>query len=506
MVLMASLARNTYYNISAFAINTILALATVTLLVRGYGIDGYGIIILARLLLPSGVMGLLEAGFPEVTSRSVAAAKADKDTSRIGQRVSAASIMAIIIGACAALVLVLLSDQIIHLIFHSAGPQQASMKGVVYVSALSLPLHLVGSVLRGAFEGDERFALVRFVEVVSNLSYLVVIAIMIFGTTTSYEAALAYVWVWNARSVLYILIILLGGGRNVSFGTRQIWTGNAPFLMHSFQLFSGKFFTLLLQFGPSIILGIFSNVGVVGSYEIVMRIPRLQKTISGMFNGALLPFAARSDALGDSQSARRIVEQGTTMVWGIIMVISLIVATFSAETLRFWLGITDPELAHYLQIALVWPVFISSMGIGSTMLMSRPSAAAAINRLSMATTVGYFVIAIGLYPFMNWKAFIVALVLSQAVTLPAYWRLQAREYHVNLAVWRLFFVKFLIVAAIVSSLSFILRAIAPVDNLLTLVLHASSVALLSGAGVYFFAVPTELRRANEQFLKSLVRL
>lgn len=502
---MASLARNTYYNISAFGVNTILSLATVTLLVRGYGIDGYGIIILARLLLPSGVMGLLEAGFPEVTSRSVATAKADKDTSRIGKRVSAASLMALLIGSCAALVLLLLSDQIINLIFHSVGPQQASMKEIVCVSALSLPLHLVGSVLRGAFEGDERFALVRFVEVTSNFCYLVVIGIMIVGSTTSFDAALAYVWVWNARSVLYVSIILLGGGGNVSFGTRSIWAGNRSFLMHSAQLFFGKFFAVLLQFGPSIILGIFSNVSVVGSYEIVMRIPRLQKTVSGMFNGALLPFAARSDALGDSQSARRIVEQGTTMVWGIIMVISLTVATFSAETLHFWLGITDPVLPRYLQIALVWPVLISTMGIGSTMLMSRPSAAASINRLSMTTTLGYFAIAVGLYPFLDWKAFIVALVLSQAATMPAYWRLLAREYHVNLAVWGVFIVKFLVIAAIVSSLSFLLRGIAPVDNLAKLLLHASSMALLSGAGVYFFAVPTELRRTNEQFLKSLVR-
>ena len=124
----------------------------------------------------------------------------------------------------------------------------------------------------------------------------------------------------------------------------------------------------------------------------------------------------------------------------------------------------------------------------------------------MATTIGYFVIAIGLYPSMNWKAFIVALVLSQAATTPAYWRLQAREYHVNLAVWGLFFLKFLLVAVIVSTLSYILRAFAPVDNLLTLALHASSVALLTGAGVYIFAVPTELRRANEQFLRGLVRM
>lgn len=500
---MASLKRNTYYNISAFSINTVLSLATVTLLVRGYGIDGYGIVILARLLLPSGVMGLLEAGFPEVTSRTVAAAKANKDISRIGPRVSAASLMAICIGSFAAIVLLLLSDQIIRLVFHSAGSHDGSINEVIFISALSLPLHLVGSVLRGAFEGDERFALVRFVEVLSNFCYLVVIAIMILGATKSSDAALAYVWVWNARSLLYILIILLGRGGSVSFGTSCIWIGNVAFLKHSAQLFFAKFFAVLLQFGPSVILGIVSNAGVVGSYEIVMRIPRLQKTVCGMFNGALLPFAARSDSLGESEPAKRVVEQGTLIVCGIVIVISLTVANFSAEILRFWLGVRDPTLSQYLQIALCWPVLISTIGIGSTMLMSRPSAAASINRLSMITTLSYFAVAIGLYPFLDWKSFIVALVLSQAGTLPAYWRVLAREYKVDLALWRMFAIRLLLIGAVVSSLSFVFQLIVPIDSITGLLLHTTTVALFGSAGVYFFGLPRELKRANDQFLIGL---
>ena len=87
---MGSLARNTYYNISAFGINTILSLVAVTVLVRGYGLDGYGLIILARLLLPSGMLGLLEAGFPEVTARTVAAARAVGGLGPVARRGSAA--------------------------------------------------------------------------------------------------------------------------------------------------------------------------------------------------------------------------------------------------------------------------------------------------------------------------------------------------------------------------------------------------------------------------------
>lgn len=505
---MGSLARNTYYNISAFGINTVLSLVAVTVLVRGYGLDGYGLIILARLLLPSGILGLLEAGFPEVTARTVAAARAVGDLDLIARRVSAACLMAGAIGAAAALVLWLLAGGIVDLVFHSAEAARPNLLSLVLVSALSLPLQLVGSVLRGAFEGSERFALVRGVEVLSNLAYLAVVAVMLLGyETTSIDAALAYVWIWNARSLLYIGLVLFGGGKGVSFGTHGIWAGTGGFLGHAFQLFSGKFFSMLLNFGPSIVLGIFSSVATVGSYEIVMRIPRVLKTVSGMFNGALLPFAARSDALGDSASVRRVVEEGTVLVVGLVAVLSVIVMIFSAEVLRFWLGIVDPELALYLRVALLWPVFVATVGIGSTMLLSRRGAAASINRLSMMTTLGYFVLAVGLYPWLDWRAFVLALVVSQIATMPAYWRLLAREYQVDLAAWGAFSARFLIVSAIAFLLSAGIRSIAPVDGLLMLVMQALLAALVLGAGVYLLALPPNVRRANEDFLKrSLGRL
>jgi O-antigen/teichoic acid export membrane protein len=505
---MGSLARNTYYNISAFGINTILSLVAVTVLVRGYGLDGYGLIVLARLLLPSGVLGLLEAGFPEVTARAVAAGRALGDLTQIGRRVSAASLMAAGIGLSATLLLWLFTGSIVDLVFHSADSGRAALENLILISALSLPLQLVGSVLRGAFEGSERFALVRFVEVLSNLGYLAVVVIMLLVyDTTSIDAALAYIWVWNARSLLYVGLVLFGGGKEVSFGTRQIWTGNAAFLAHAFQLFSGKFFSMLLNFGPTIVLGIFSNAATVGSYEIVMRIPKALKTVSGMFNGALLPFAARSDALGDRASVRRVVEEGTMLVVGLVATLCVTIMIFSTEVLHYWLDIIDPELSLYLQIALLWPLLVATIGIGSTMLLSRRAAAAAINRLSMVTTLGYFVLAIGLYPWLTWRAFVLALIISQIVTIPAYWRLQAREYEVDIVVWSGFAIRSLLIAAFAFLLSAGIRFIAPVDGPVMLIMQALLVAFLMGAGVCLFGAPPDLRRAIGQFWKrSLGRL
>ena len=91
--------------------------------------------------------------------------------------------------------------------------------------------------------------------------------------------------------------------------------------------------------------------------------------------------------------------------------------------------------------------------------------------------------------------------------MPAYWRLLAREYQVDLAAWGAFSARFLIVSAIAFLLSAGIRSIAPVDGLLMLVMQALLAALVLGAGVYLLALPPNVRRANEDFLKrSLGRL
>jgi O-antigen/teichoic acid export membrane protein len=505
---MASLARNTYYNITAFVLNTILSLIAVTVLVRGYGLSGYGLIILARLLLPSGVLGLLEAGFPEVMTRTVAVARAKGDLDHLARRLSAACLMAVTIGMCAATLLSLFANEIIAIVFHSAIATQEELHNLILVSVFSLPLQLVGSVLRGAFEGSERFALVRSVEVLSNTGYLAVIGVMLVGhNTTSIDAALAYVWIWNARSALYFALVLWGVRPEISFGTRNIWSGSGDFFSHAMQLFSNKFFSMLLNFGPSIVLGAFSTVATVGSYEIIMRIPKVLKTVSGMFNGALLPFAARADAVGDHTSVRRVIEDGTILVVGLVGLLSVVAMIFSADLLHYWLGIVDGELAMYLRAALVWPILVATLGIGSTILVSRRVAAASINRLSMITTLCYFALAVSLYSWLDWRAFVVALVISQLLTVPAYWRLFRNEYHIELGSWLVFSAKLVIIMAVGFMLDGIIRHISPVAGLVVFMIEAAFVTTIMGVGVYFFALPHNVRRVTEEFFqRSLSRM
>jgi hypothetical protein len=125
----------------------------------------------------------------------------------------------------------------------------------------------------------------------------------------------------------------------------------------------------------------------------------------------------------------------------------------------------------------------------------------------MITTLCYFALAVSLYSWLDWRAFVVALVISQLLTVPAYWRLFRNEYHIELGSWLVFSAKLVIIMAVGFMLDGIIRHISPVAGLVVFMIEAAFVTTIMGVGVYFFALPHNVRRVTEEFFqRSLSRM
>ena len=82
---MKRLVRNTAINFAAFGLVSLISLALVPLLIAAYGLEFFGLIVLARLLLPTGIMGLFDLGLPNSATRHIAHASA-RGAARTGSR------------------------------------------------------------------------------------------------------------------------------------------------------------------------------------------------------------------------------------------------------------------------------------------------------------------------------------------------------------------------------------------------------------------------------------
>lgn len=497
---MPSLVKNTYYNIGAFGINALVGICTIPFLVKAYGVEGYGLIVLARLLLPSGLLGLLECGLPEMTTRYVASALARGKPLEARRNLTANMIVICVIGLVCMTVLLGLAE-LITTVFLKIPPEYfPSFQSILIISALSLPLHFSSSVLRGAIEGIERFDLVRSAEVISNMIYFAAVLVLT-GMNAGYEVvAIAYVVIWNLRAVIYLAFISFGRPRELGFTTDSVWSNARPMMRHAWSLFYSKLYATLLNFGPSVVLAVSSGAATVGSYDIVMRIPKLMKTVSGMFNGALLPYISRLDAINDSEKTKQIIYVGSYVVMGLIIPLSAAVIAFSGEIVVIWLGLHEPSLPIWLSVAMTWPMMLATFSIGSSILVARHGAVKTLNRINLLNLCFYFGVAFFLLQFLAWHAFVIALVCSSALTLTQYWRAISLEYQMSLRPLAVFAFRLLVCCSAAVLIKFCLLYFLPIDGTWNIVIFA----IFWSTGLVGVVLLIVLKENEKKLLKSIV--
>ena len=87
---MRRLVLNALLNFGSFGATGLIGLALVPVLIGGVGLEGYGLVMLARTLFPSGLFGLFDLGLADAVTRHGAAARATGDVGRVGRTVGTA--------------------------------------------------------------------------------------------------------------------------------------------------------------------------------------------------------------------------------------------------------------------------------------------------------------------------------------------------------------------------------------------------------------------------------
>src|SRR5262245_50183706 len=82
------LIQNTVISTVAFGAAAILGLIVIPVIIRTWGVAEFGLIVLARLLLPTGMMAVLDLGLSEVATQVVARAREHRDWDLVSRQLS----------------------------------------------------------------------------------------------------------------------------------------------------------------------------------------------------------------------------------------------------------------------------------------------------------------------------------------------------------------------------------------------------------------------------------
>ncbi len=443
-----ALVTNGAANAVTFAIVGVINLVIVSLLIRTFGLDGYGLFVIARLLLPTGLLALFDFGLPEATTRYVAYHGTDLARQRIVVTASLAATFAI--ALVVALGLYLARDLLVQSIQVGSAANAVSLDRMVLLLVMSMVPLFIGVIIESILKGMERFVAIRAVELVAAILFLLGVLWAIAHRAAIDDVVLTLIATLVLRYVLLTITLLYLRGAMLVPLTRDEDEGlRGPFFRHGLAVMWGKILSLININFASVVLSLTTSVALVGIFDAIMRLPRFVKAIMGQVNSVLIPFTAKLYSQDDGERIARLLEKGTALQMYLFAPALLAAAWYAPEIMAYWLGDVLAAYANWLALMFGWGILIIFIGVGSAMAVAKVEALHQLNRASLFQLVANVAIALGLMAWYPIEAFLLATFVSTLLIVPYIALVLRREFGFRYA--RLFVPLLVVLACAVPS-------------------------------------------------------
>jgi O-antigen/teichoic acid export membrane protein len=159
------LARNTVYNLLGQAVPAVVALVSIPIAVRGLGVDRFGVLSFALVLI--GYMTIFDFGFGRATTRFVAAALAKGRQDELPGIVWTSLAVQVGFGAIGGAILALATPYLVEHGIRVPAALAGEARTMLLLLAASIPVLITTASLKGVLEAHQRFGPVNLVKGVS---------------------------------------------------------------------------------------------------------------------------------------------------------------------------------------------------------------------------------------------------------------------------------------------------------------------------------------------------
>ena len=352
-----TIAKNTVFNLIGQVLPALIALAAIPLLVKGLGIEQFGILTLAWLVI--GYFSLFDFGLGRAITHIVADLLGKNRQIEIPGYVWTALIMLLLLGIMGTLIVVIITPLLVERILKIPRDLQTETMIAFYLLALSIPMVINTAALRGVLEAQQRFDLVNLVRIpmgiftyigpllilpfTNNLSF--VVAVLVFGRLIAWLAYLILVF--------FTMPIL----RKFTLLKRSAILPLARF---------GGWMTISSIVGPLMIyldrflIGAFISAAAVAYYATPYEAATKLTLIPSALVGVLFPAFAVS-YVQDRKRSIVLLERGVRLIFLILFPITLVIVVLANEGMSLWLGQTFAQKSSLVLKLLVIGVLMNNL-------------------------------------------------------------------------------------------------------------------------------------------------
>jgi O-antigen/teichoic acid export membrane protein len=424
------LVRNALISALAYGVVGALALVSVSIIIRSYGLTAFGLIVLVRSFLPAAFFALIDFGMPENATQAVARARGGGSWESAGELVSLLLCGALTIGLVAGTTLCLATPALSS-VFNVAVDQHAAFYRMMLVTGLALPILFPGIVLEGVIKGFENYAWLRWLEMASTAGYVAAVIALASAGAAYENIAYAFLASIVARcAVLSIAVWRIAAASQLRF---RRW-GHETFHTVVYQsriMFLNRLVGVLQSQLQPLLIGVSVGASGVGVYEMLTRLPRFLKSVLGLLSAAILPVSARIEQALDSERMHRLGRGGFVLPAVIAMPILAALALFAEDVLRLWIGPSVSNYWPWLSAMLLVPAISVLIGPGQVALLVRFEFVRRMTRLFFFQGVLQYAISLALVGWLSERAFILGQVVAAAAFMPVIARLMLKEWQLQ---------------------------------------------------------------------------
>jgi O-antigen/teichoic acid export membrane protein len=386
------LARNTALNLLGQGLPLLVAVAAIPLLIQGIGVDRFGLLALAWLVI--GYFGLFDLGIGRALTQFV--------SERVGrgrdEEVAAVAWTGLAImtglGLGAWLAIHLLAPPLVTRILNVPAELQHEAVGAFRILALALPFVVSAAGLRGLLEAVQRFGFVNAVRVpLGVLTFLGPLAVLPFSTDLRpVVGALAVARAGGWFAYVVLLLRALPSLRN----RPPLEAGQVgPLLRFGGWITVSNVVSPLMVHLDRVVIGAVLSMAAVAYYATPFEVVTRLWIVPVAVVGVLFPAFATS-YVGDRERTAQLFHRGSQGILLLVFPLVLLVMGLAGPALEVWVGSEFAREGTSVARWLALGIFVNSLAhVPYSLLqaMGRPDLTA---KLHLAEAPVYFLLLWGL--------------------------------------------------------------------------------------------------------------
>lgn len=329
-----ALAKNSLINLVGFGLPLLIGLITIPMIVRGFGVERFGVLTLAWAVI--GYFSLFDMGIGRAITQSMAArlgVAAAQDVSRLAWT---GLLLMLVFSLVGAVTVASLSTWFVSSVLNMPQALRDETIDAFILLAAAIPAVVLSAGLAGILAALQRFDLINVLRIpMGMMIFLVPLAIL------PYSKSMAYVCT-GLLAVRILFLILHAAACFHAYPSLRAYIGFARTEIRGLLSFGG-WMTVSNIIGPLMvymdrfIIGAVLSISAVAyyvtPYEMVTRLWAIPTALVAV----LFPAFAATKASGSTHVAT-LYSMGTRAILGILAPIVLVLVVFAEEGLRAWLG------------------------------------------------------------------------------------------------------------------------------------------------------------------------